>query len=191
MKAQRGPGREPRATLDKLRTMIWMATVLAASRLTPGQVEALLEPERVRREGGRTIRPRKWDRYAAGAHDPTDVGERSPVTLADARWPGTAAWYRSPIWRALDPKPVTAAEAELLLYRIESLRRVLFVSSRWNPSVRQPAQLDPKLLAAIVEVGGLDALAVALVWARQAEAIHSPPLRETALRLCRLRLGCA
>lgn len=162
-----------------------MAAVMAASGLTPGQIEALLEPERVRREAGRTIRPRLWDRYASGDHVPTDTEERKPVSLAETRWPGTAIWFRSPMWRALRPEPVTAGEAELLLYQIESLREVLFVPSRWNPSVLRQAAVDPNLIATIIGVGGLDALAAAMVFARHAEAIHSPALRETALRLYR------
>lgn len=185
MSESKGPGREPRNPVDVLRTKIWMAAVFAASGLTPGQIEALLEPERVRREGGRTIRPRLWDRYASGDHVPNDNQDRKPVSLAEARWPGTAVWFRSPMWRALRPEPVTAALAEQLLGQIEPLRDVLFVPSRWNPSVLRQAAVDPTLLATIIGVGRIDALAAAMVFARQAEAIHSPPLRDTALRLYR------
>jgi hypothetical protein len=178
-------GRAPRTPQAALRTKVWMAAVLAAAAKTAGQVEEQFDPQFVRREGGRTVRPRKWDRYAAGKHDPSDELPTDPVAVAEAAWPGTAAWYRSPLWRALDPSPTSEQEVSDLLGQLDSLKGVLFRPSRWNPGVAVPAPIDEELVSLLASHGGLDALAAATLLARKAELIHSPELRDIALAVYR------
>lgn len=159
--------------------------MMASSRMTPGQIEEQLEPHLVRREGGRKVRPRKWDRYAHGKIGPSDASDADPVSLAESAWPGTANWYRSLVWRALDQRPITESDLNAQLETLQTLRPILFRSSRWNPEVIVPAPAEADLFASLLQHGGLDALAAAMLLARKSEVIASPELRNAALQLGR------
>lgn len=185
MKDARAAGKPPQSQANKLRARVWMAAVAHQAGLTPDQIERDLEPEKVRREGGRTIQPHKWRRYSSGENVPSDKDASSPVELAETRWPGTAGWFRSPIWRALETEPIASSEADRLLSDLPTLGPKLMVPTREGSNVMRRAEVGPMLIASVLAVGGLEALAAALIWARLAEDIHSPELRESALRMYR------
>jgi hypothetical protein len=160
-----------------------MEAVRCASGLSASAIERTLQPAKVKRRDGMVIRPRLWDRYAAGDVTPGDGDDSSSVALADAKWPGTASWFRSPVWRALHEKHFEQDEAEALLGRLATLTDRLFVPRTVLPNKRTP--VDAALCAELAELGTFDALAAALVWAREAEVISSPELRELSLRMYR------
>jgi hypothetical protein len=158
-----------------------MQAVLVASDLSAYAIEKKLQPEAVQRRDHVVVRPRRWDRYVAGAMTPRDDRPLSAVAMADAHWPGTAMWFRSPLWRALDDRPLHASEAETLLRNLPSLQDTLLARER-GALKRRP--VDHGMCEQIRTHGTFEALAATIIWAREAEVIASPELRRACPEFC-------
>lgn len=184
-------GRPPKTDLEKLRDRIWIHVVQLRSELNTGYgLEALVDSDKVTREAGQVRRPGKWDRYVNGTRGPGKFkGKRDAVAMAEAEFPGTASWYHNPIWRALVPKPMGAAECEAALHRldIEVSELLLTIDSSAGADLPRPRRFDQALADQLVAIGSFHALAAAVILVRWSEAIASPDLREMALR-CYTRL---
>lgn len=178
-------GRPPKLAAEKLRDRIWIHAVRLRSSFASGyMLEKTVEAEKVKRQAGQVMRPRKWDRYLNGERGPGKVaGRRDSVTLAEAEFPGTACWHRSPLWQALSAKPMTAAACEAVLHRldIDVAELLLTIDSRAGADAPRPRGFDQTLADQLVAVGSFDALAAAIVLVRWSEAIASPQLRDLAL----------
>ncbi|MFV0645414.1 MAG: hypothetical protein ACK5NN_13105 [Sphingomonadaceae bacterium] len=99
------PKKSRQARLDedspnRIRTMVWFDAVRVASGLpTAEKIEAYLEPEKVKRSGGKLS---KWAKYRDGRSVPKDPSPQdNSIEIAEAALPGTARWFRSPIWKVL------------------------------------------------------------------------------------------
>jgi hypothetical protein len=100
--------------LDPVASMIWYKAVEIGLDLdSPIAVELLLEDDRVKRDRYDDIkRPRKWRNYRQGKRTPKDSGKNNVFDIAEDQAPGTARWFRSPMWKALKGKFANPLEVE-------------------------------------------------------------------------------
>ena len=184
-------GRPPKSEVEKLRDRIWIYAVQLHSSLKTGySLETAVDPDKVKREAGQVRRPGKWDRYVNGSRGPGQFkGKRDAVAMAEAEFPGTAVWYYSPLWWALELKPKSADDCEAALHRLDInvSELLLTIDSRAGAEPISPRRFDEAMADQLVKIGSFDALAAAVVMARWAEAIASPQLRDLALN-CYARL---
>jgi hypothetical protein len=180
---QRQRGRPRRHEIDVLFTRLWFDGVKAKSRLRSAYaIELTLEPHLVRQGPDGLIRPCKWDAYEVGRRVPTGkAGEASPVELAEARYPGTAKLFNSPLRTLLRD---STGSMEWILNQLQALppklRRLLF-----EPKVRRgPApklkSFDISLAQQLANAGGFDALIASVLLMRRAELVPSVQLRRLA-----------
>jgi hypothetical protein len=135
---------------DVLRTQWWCHALLKRSELGKKALE-----RRLREAAGLPTDvaelPRAVFRYAAGRIVPQD-GPGNVVETADQLYPGSAALFRSVMWRALARKPPTSSAAQLVA-ESES------AASRWaqlhSPDGIGQLALDPDL-----DAGGVLTLAL-------------------------------
>lgn len=158
-------------------------------------LEKTIDAPHVKYERGMVFRPRKWDTYINGERGPGQIkGKRDSVSLAEAIYPGSAYWYRSPIWRALSPAPMAEDECNALLATldVDSLLvvSVIYFDLESESSCRHKHRRA--LVDELVNRGAFDALVAAVLLLRLAAAIHSRVLhalaREVAVRL-RLKIS--
>lgn len=99
----KGRGRPPTHPVDRLRTHLWFHVVKLRSGLPSAYaIEMKLDGDLVRKRGNEVARPTKWDRYRGGEKVPSDKpGPRNAIEQAEAFFPGTARWFRNPIWTVL------------------------------------------------------------------------------------------
>lgn len=98
------------SAIDKLRTKIWAEMVnFAAGDMAPTALEAHLKDLRDRRTGGEPVLREAtglWVRYMTGRAKPFKVWEPMPQTVwvdeCEEFYPGTSAWFYSPIWYLLE-----------------------------------------------------------------------------------------
>ena len=96
---KRRPERPPDCP-DRLRTMIWYDAVWLArhhARSTLGKTwQSRPEVRELTKHFG------KWAPYRRGENVPKDPSpQTNPIEIAEAAVPGTANWFRSPIWKAI------------------------------------------------------------------------------------------
>ena len=110
----KGRGRPTTQPVDRLRTRLWFRALRDISGLSSAYaIEMALDGDRVRKRDTDVARPRKWDAYEKGTRVPNDrPGPRNAVEQAQARFPGTSRWFRSPLWRYLKKEPLDAMQFE-------------------------------------------------------------------------------
>jgi len=179
----RTPGRPPRHPVDVLRTRLWFHVVKLRSGLPSAYaIELALEPELVQRRTGGVVRPRKWDGYASGARVPSRTkGKPYAVEVAEARFPGAAAYFESPMWAVLRGVPVTKAWIDSQLQTMSPAVRGILMVQRASGQDWQFGQLDDDCAMRLAELGSFEALAAAVLLTAKSERIASPQLRELAL----------
>ena len=175
-------GRRKTAEVRRLRTRIWYRSVeLGLGVSSSYAVERRLEPDKVKAGPDGVFRPRKWDKYKAGKSVPIDRDDDdNSVNLAEAAAAGTARWFRSPIWNALEGK-LTRGDVEAALWAHELLRPILF-EQHWAPAW-ELAELDDIAVAAIGRIDGLDLLELTLLYLELSQTINSHDLRIKAIDL--------
>lgn len=180
---QRGRGRPKRHEVDVLFTRLWFDGVKAKSRLRSAYaIERLLEPHLVRQGPDGLIRPCKWDGYEAGRRVPTGTrGEPSPVDLAEARYPGTAKLFNSPLHALLRD---STDSMEWVLNQLQGLppklRRLLYEPKAARGVAPKLKSFDLDLAQQLANAGGFDALVASVLLMRRAELLPSVPLRRLA-----------
>lgn len=94
-------GRPKSPILDRARAAYWACTVqqTAAKSYAELEREMALRPFPIR-DGGGYEQPNAWLKYAKGQRCPLppNMGEKSPVVRANARYPGTQAAFDSIAW---------------------------------------------------------------------------------------------
>lgn len=173
--------------VDRLRTRLWFRALQEMSGLpTAYAVEMALDGDRVRKRNTDVSRPRKWDAYKRGAKVPADrPGPRNAIEQAEARFPGSARWFRSPLWRYLKNEPFNARQFEDALRMIEpAVVSLLFEAApREHEKVPRQRSFDHDTADRLIALGGFDALVAAILLAGLSEVIASPDLRERALHV--------
>lgn len=169
-------GRPKSSELQRLRTRIWYRAVeLRLGVSSSYSVERRLEPDKVRAGPDGVVRPRKWDKYKSGERVPVDKGDNdNSVSVAEAEAPGSARWFRSPIWNALAGR-MQHSEVEAALWAHEDLRTVLF-EQFWETKF-ELTELDDAAVAAIERADGLDLLELAVCYLELSQTINSHDLR--------------
>jgi hypothetical protein len=181
----RGRGRPPTHPVDRVRTKLWFNVIKLVSGLPSAYaVEMALDEDHVRKREADVARPRKWDGYEKGATVPVDKpGPRNAVDQAEERFPGTARWFRSPLWAYLRGDPLDARAIEDALRSLEpAVVSVLFEDEpREHERESRQRPFSEESVGDLVAIGSFDALVAAVLLAGLSEVISSPELREGAL----------
>lgn len=183
----RGRGRPPTHPVDRVRTKLWFKAVKHASGLPSAYaLEMTFDGDHVRKRETDVARPRKWDGYEKGAVVPTDKpGPRNAVEQAEARFPGTARWFRSPLWAYLRREAFDARRIEDALRTLEpAVVAVLFEAEvREHESAPRQRPFNDSSVQQLLALGSFDALVAAVLLAGLSEVIASPELRKRALHV--------
>jgi len=142
--------------------------------------------DRIRKRETDVSRPRKWDGYEKGAVVPSDKpGPRNVIEQAEARFPGTARWYRSPLWAYLRCEVFDAGRIEDALRKLEpEVIAVLFeAEAREHESAPRQRSFNDTSVQQLLSLRSFDVLVAAVLLAGLSEVIASPELRERALHV--------
>lgn len=183
----RGRGRPPTDPIDQLRTRMWFHAVKLQSGLPSAYaIEMALDGELVRKRESDVARPRKWDAYEKGSKVPRDKpGTRNVIDQAEARFPGTAVWFRSPIWRMLKRERLDRRAIEAEMRALSPQVRALLFEAELRGTERElrfkafEGDDEQKLW----EMCNFEALVTTLLLVAQSEEIASKELHEQALQL--------
>lgn len=183
----KGRGRPPTHPVDRLRTRLWFHVVKLRSGLPSAYaIEMKLDGVLVRKRDTDVARPSKWDRYRDGEKVPSDKhGPRNAIEQAEAFFPGTARWFRNPIWTVLRGEKLDRRDIEHALQGLQNeVVEILFeLNPREQESSIRLKPFDADCESRLSMLGSFDALAASVLLAALAEEIASPELRETSLRI--------
>lgn len=160
--------------IRSMRVRSWFHAVSQASGLTVGELE------REFREGGAELAPRSciWNKYKRGEVAPRSgrQGDARPklVERVEARYPGTAKWLFSPLWRLADEAPMEMSEIRRIYEGMPKAIRSIFVASEneatpifWRRCV------EPKDACEILHrFRDVDALVALLAMVKEAEVVQ-------------------
>jgi len=187
-------GSKPRHAIDMLRTRLWFHVVKLRSGLPSAYaIELALEPYLVKRSADGIVRPGKWDTYEDGSRVPQRmVGKQYSVDVAEARYPGTAAYFDSAIWPVLRGEKLAASEIERQLHLLsDDVVAVLFSGDvRGDATQWRRREFDEAAASTLANIGSFDALVAAVLLVAKSEAIALPRLRDLAFN-CYLALQSA
>lgn len=125
-------GRPKSPILDCTRASYWAWSVQKVAGKSFAELEREMAPRQFpRRDGGGFEQPNAWLKYAKGDRcpSPPSKGDKSPVVLAEKRYPGTQAVYDSIVW-------------DLLYDGQKQPTKRLKLTSRISPYILN--QIDPK-----------------------------------------------
>lgn len=145
-----------------------------------------LDGDRVRKRETDVARPRKWDAYEKGSKVPADrPGPRNAIDQAEARFPGAARWFRSPLWRYLKREVFDSRQFEDALRTLEPAVVAVLFETRPREHETWPRQrpFDDDRARQLIALGRFDALVAAMLLGGLSEVIASPELRERALHV--------
>lgn len=183
----KGRGRPPTHPVDRLRTRLWFHVVKLCSGLPSAYaIEMKLDGNLVRKRETDVARPTKWDRYRDGEKVPSDKpGPRNSIEQAEVFFPGTARWFRSPIWTVLRGEKLDRRAIEHALRGLQNeVVEILFeLKPREHESAIRLKPFDADCESRLSMLGSFDALVATVLLATLAEEIASPELRETSLRI--------
>ncbi|CAK7046982.1 hypothetical protein NUK34_04010 [Kerstersia gyiorum] len=183
---KRARGRPTIHPIDRIRTQVWFSAVKHASGLRSAYaIEMKLDGDKVRKRDTDVARPRKWDGYAKGKAVPKDKpGVRNAIDQAESAFPGTAKWFRSPMWDVLKGKKFNQFEIEALLFSLDPrIVSMLFgkTSSAGGSAPRMlPFHAGSARLLHYLPI--FDSLVTIVLIASLAEAISSVELRNLAVK---------
>ena len=160
--------------LRSMRVRCWFNAVSQISGLTTGQLE------REFGEKGAERAPRSciWNKYRRGevvprSRRPCDHSKKL-VERVESRYPGTAKWLTSPLWRLADPAPMEMSEIRRIYEGLPKVIRSIFVEPEsktksifWRRSVK------PKLACEmLLRFRNVDALIALLTMVKEAEIMQ-------------------
>jgi len=180
MSASTKRGRPPRHPIDVLRTKIWFASLKKISKLPSAYAieMAVCAAHQAGKSDG-SPRPRKFAAYANGQRVPQRKGDAPGIVdLAEARFPGSAAAFYSPIWHLLASQSVDRE------WIYNALRNLSWVSFALVPGgvVIHPRDFYEGLAGMLSDLPPcIHTLAAALLYWRLAEAIADAELRHQAI----------
>lgn len=176
MKKTTAKGRPRKSEITRLKVMAWFNAVAEASGKTAAELEReFAQPGHIRWVNGIEIRPRLWEKYRRGEVEPRSgysfKGAPNLVERVEQRYPGTAIWLSSPIWRLADKAPMEMSGIRGIYEGLPYLLQSIFIAAPHEASEvfwRRP--VDPQHVCEILlRQGGLDALITALAMAKEAE----------------------
>lgn len=157
--------------IRSMRIRAWYRAVVAASQLTPSELEQAFSL-------GTGDRPRSciWDKYRRGEVEPRRGTGRQPglIERVETSYPGTAVWLSSPLWRLADRAPMEMSEIRRIYEAMPKLIRSIFVATKEEATGlfwRRPVEVDHacEILRRFRDV---DAFITLLTIMREAETIQ-------------------
>ncbi|MBS0352370.1 MAG: hypothetical protein JSR83_00470 [Proteobacteria bacterium] len=145
-----------------------------------------LDGERVRKRESDVSRPRKWDQYKKGTKVPQDKpGARNFIEQAEAHYPGTAVWFRSPIWRLLKRESLDRRAIEAEMRALSPQVRALLFEAELRGEEKEPRfkTFEEAEERALLAMCNFEALVAMSLLVAQAEEIASRELHERGLQL--------
>lgn len=133
--------------IRSMRVRTWFRAVTLASGLTPAQ----LEREFSGRDRARAACARSclWDKYRRGEVVPRSgsmsSGQLGLVERVERRYPGTAAWLSSPLWRLADKAPMEMSDIRRIYEGMPQPIRSIFIASKKEAHGlfwRRPVDID-------------------------------------------------
>ncbi len=121
-------GRPKKDPIDVMRTKAWYFAVESELQVsTPYAVEVIVEAENKAKKDAKFAGLRRWAAYKGGARVPQDIpGRLNPINMAEERAPGTARWFRSPMWQALKGKLANRYDVEAALAESDAIAVIVF-----------------------------------------------------------------
>jgi hypothetical protein len=177
-------GRKKQTEKDFLKGMVWFRAVsVSAGNASAYALEKRFDPMLLIQRDGKLTRSKKWDRYRDGKRLPSDNSPDDIVSRVDRELPGTARWFRSPLWAALDGSFPDRHVIEIQLKSLLDIRDLLFTTQvRFGHAQLERLPADDALFKNLLQIPSIDTLAAILLMAREAEVIASLELRERALQ---------
>ena len=175
-------GRPKRHPVEALFTRLWISAVKAHSGLQAVHaIEAELEPHLLRHADG-VKRSGKWHLYESGKRVPQRPKDGiGAVELAEARFPGTAAYFHAPMKTVLRPEVVSVEWLETALAGLTPEVASLLVHPKRSSTGRVRSRaFDEDCANRLVAVAGFDGLQAAALLMSKAQLIASPDLRDLA-----------
>ncbi|MCL4470093.1 MAG: hypothetical protein M1547_02925 [Gammaproteobacteria bacterium] len=176
MKKLSSKGRPRKSEITRFKVMAWFNAVAEASGKTAAELEREFAPaEHVRWVNGMEIRPRLWEKYRRGEVEPrsgcSPKGAPNLVERVEQRYPETAVWLSSPLWRLADKAPMEMSDIRGIYEGLPKLLRSIFIMAPHEEGEvfwRRPVAVD-HVCEILLRIGGLDALVVALALVKEAE----------------------
>lgn len=111
----------------------------ASGRKTPAELELLFSDPDGTRNHSPGNRPGLWAKYRMGKVCPTieskTKGKLSIVDRVELRYPGTAAWIKTPLWDLLTSKPMSMDDLKRIYWSLGTAVQDLIVT---EPSLQYP-----------------------------------------------------
>jgi hypothetical protein len=177
------PGRKENHPVDELRTQLWYRVVEARSGLTsPHFVELELEPRLRHASADGVSRPSKYRKYSTGKRVPPRIpGKANSVDVAEARYPGTAWYFNTPMWEVVKKQKLPVETIDAGLRDLGSAIDVTLLDAKVSPEgTRRFKEFDKHHSDVLVGLGTFQAFAAAVLLIAKSEAIGNPALRELA-----------
>jgi hypothetical protein len=160
--------------LRSMRVRCWFNAVSQVSGLTTGQLE------REFGEKGTERAPRSciWNKYRRGDVVPRSrrPGDRSKklVERVESRYPGTAKWLTSPLWRLADPALMEMSEIRQIYEGMpKSIRSIFVEPGSKATSIFWRRSVDPKRACEVLlRFRDVDALIALLAMVKEAEVVQ-------------------
>lgn len=173
MKGQKNSNRAEDPTIRSMRIRSWVRAVQLASGLTLAQLEdAFSERKPGQKPSNHSC---IWGKYERGEVAPRSgcnpKGALNLVERVEQRYPGTAMWLSSPLWRLADKAPMEMSEIREIYEGLPYLLRSIFIVVPHEASEvfwRRPVDVD-HVCEILLRIGDLDALIVALALVKEAE----------------------
>ncbi len=160
--------------IRSMRVRSWFHAVSQASGLTVGELD-----REFREEGSaRTPRSCIWNKYKRGEVVPRSgwQGDARPklVERVEARYPGTAKWLFSPLWRLADEAPMEMSEIRRIYEGMpKSIRSIFIASENEATPIFWRRCVEPKDACEILHrFRDVDALVALLAMVKEAEVVQ-------------------
>lgn len=180
MKGQKNSNRAEDPTIRSMRIRSWVRAVQLASGLTLAQLEdAFSEREPGQKPSNRSC---IWGKYERGEVAPrsgcSPKGTPNLIERVELRYPGTAMWLSSPLWRLADKAPMEMSEIREIYEGLPYLLRSIFIAAPHEASEvfwRRP--VDTKDVGEILlkpsTQDTVSTLVIALAMVKEAEITQS------------------
>lgn len=162
--------------IRKMRAQAWFKAVSLSSGMTAAELEREFSERKT--EGAKTMRSCIWDKYRRGDALPRSgrktSGELNLVERVETKFPGTAKWLTSPLWRLLDKAPMEMSEIRQIYEEMPSMLRPLFLApSSEATEIFWRRQIGYKeTYKTLAQLGSLEALTATLAMIREATIIQ-------------------
>lgn len=178
-----------RQPADKTKEMRSSPSRVARAQLFNGQIVASYEvPGREATSDG-PYRSCLWQRYRQGlvvpSSGPRPKGTGHMVQRVEQRYPGTAKWLTSPLWRAADRAPLAMADVRRAYAALPPYLRSVFIEDGDDESSvfwRRPVDFEDAC-DLLFRDRSVDAFAAVLVMVKEAETIQNQDQHQFLLAL--------